>query len=174
MTHHRFRCFSPSWRWHRYYAYAYGGNGRYEEDERERTRERMRERFSDAYYEHRRGRGRHHGAGVGVRRPLRYLTYQLDLDESQRRRIARVLDDVKTAREQTSLDERKTLSAVADLVTGESVSADALSEALAPRTASMQALHEVIAEALREIAATLDPDQREEFAYLLRSDAFKI
>ena len=42
--------------------------------------------------------GRHRGrSGLGVRRPLRYLAYQLDLDEAQRRRVATALDALKTA-----------------------------------------------------------------------------
>ena len=37
-----------------------------------------------------------HGSSFGVRRPLRYLSHKLDLDDSQTRRLAAVLNQLKT------------------------------------------------------------------------------
>ncbi|MFP6836477.1 MAG: hypothetical protein VB948_10280 [Pseudomonadales bacterium] len=116
----------------------------------------------------------HRGSSFGVRRPLRYLSYQLDLDDSQRRRIAAALDRLKIEREQGRLDKKKTVSALAELVTREGVSVDELRTALAPRIESAENLQIAIAQAVQEIAAVLDPDQREEFAHLIRSDALKL
>ena len=116
----------------------------------------------------------HRGGSFGVRRPLRYLSYQLDLDDSQRRRIAAALDRLKIEREQGRLDKKKTVSDLADLVTRDGVSVDELRTALAPRIESAENLQIAIAQAVQEIAAVLDPDQREEFAHLIRSDALRL
>ncbi len=110
----------------------------------------------------------------GVRRPLRYLSYQLDLDEAQRRRIAAALDRLKMEREQGKLDKKKTVSDLADLVTRENVSVDELRKALAPRLESTENLQMAIARAVQEIVAVLDADQREEFAHLLRSGVLNL
>src|SRR6266550_4137964 len=37
-------------------------------------------------------------AAFGVRRPLRFLAFQLGLDEAQTRELARILDELKTVR----------------------------------------------------------------------------
>ena len=114
------------------------------------------------------------GGGYGARRPLRYLSYNLDLDENQVRKIAAVLDGLKMEREQASLDEKKTVSELAKLVTVENVGVDDLRAALAPRVQSTERLQVTIAKGLQEIVDILDVDQRQEFAYLLRSGAFRI
>ncbi len=119
---------------------------------------------------------RSHGRGgsFGARRPLRYLSYQLDLDERQQRSVAGVLDRLKLDREQARLDEQKTVSTMAELVTGDSISVDGFQQALAPRVESARNLQAAIAKTMQELADILDPDQREELAHLLRSGAFKI
>ena len=71
-----------------------------------------------------RHRHSHRGGSFGARRPLRYLSYRLDLDEQQQRTLAAILERLKLDREQAKLDEQKTVSAMADLVTAESVSVD--------------------------------------------------
>jgi Spy/CpxP family protein refolding chaperone len=182
-NHFRYRCFSPMWPMrHMKLAYAYGyaapaddrresGNWRDEEDEGQGNR---------TWYAHRQHRGRRrHGAGsFGVRRPLRYLSYQLDLDESQRRQIAAALDSVKLEREQAELDEKKMLSELADLVDaggGENgLDTDTLKSALSARVRSSEQLQKRTAKALKQIAEVLDPDQRQEFAYLIRTGEFRV
>jgi uncharacterized membrane protein len=109
-----------------------------------------------------------------VRRPLRYLSYQLDLDETQRRKIAVALDAVKVEREQGALDEKKMVGDLADLIANPDVSGESLAQALSVRVRSAEHLQQHIAKALKDIVAVLDPDQREEFAYLLRTGAFRI
>ena len=141
-------------RWSRRYAYASAFN----------------EQAEQPFYE-----SRHHRRGnFGVRRPLRYLSYQLDLDEQQRRRIAAVLDRLKMEREQGKLDEKKTVSELASLVTNETVSVDELRKTLEPRVKSTENLQIAIAKAVQEIVEVLDQDQREEFAYLLRSGVLNL
>jgi len=116
----------------------------------------------------------HGGGSFGARRPLRHLSYRLDLDESQQRVAARVLDQLKMEMEQARLDEKKTVSEVATLVSAEQVDASALEQALAPRVTSAQKLQAAVAAAVNELAGVLDRDQREELAHLLRSGVFRI
>jgi Spy/CpxP family protein refolding chaperone len=134
------------------------------------------DRGASIWYAHRqhRHRGKRGSSSFGVRRPLRYLSYQLDLDESQRRRIAALLDSVKTEREQSALDEKKMVAELADLVVKEDVSTDALEDTLSARVRGTRQVQTLIAKALKEISTVLDADQREEFSYLLRSGAFRI
>src|SRR6202000_866410 len=81
------------------------------------------------------GGGRHHGGGddeghdegggfgggpFGVRRPLRFLAYKLELDEKQVGELARVLNELKTERAQAEVDQRRTTAAFADAVGGAS------------------------------------------------------
>jgi len=56
------------------------------------------------------------GSGLGVRRPLRYLAYKLDLDERQVSELAKILSELKTERAQAEVDSRRTMSAFADAV----------------------------------------------------------
>ena len=63
---------------------------------------------------------------------------------------------------------------LADLVAEPELSNDSLKETLSVRVRSAEALQKKIAKALREIVAELDADQRQEFAYLLRTGAFRI
>src|SRR5262245_788574 len=53
--------------------------------------------------------GRDEGGAFGVRRPLRYLAYKLDLREEQTNELARILAELKTERAQAEVDERRTL-----------------------------------------------------------------
>lgn len=109
----------------------------------------------------------HRGAQFGVRRPLRYLGYQLDLSENQMRRMGSVLNAIKNEREQLALDEKRTLSAVADLLTEGVPTLEELNDALALRNTSSEKLQGEIAQALAQIADMLDEDQREQFVGLL-------
>src|SRR5947207_8066435 len=53
-------------------------------------------------------------ATLGVRRPLRFLAFQLGLDETQTREVARILHEHKTVRAQDSIDQRRMSAALAD------------------------------------------------------------
>ena len=172
MKFHRYRCFGPAWPPRYPYGMAYSPT---QPETDNATDPHSEDRGASTWQAHRehRHRGRR-GAGFGVRRPLRYLSYQLDLDESQRRQIAVLLDSVKTEREQAALDEKKMVAELADLVVKEDVSTDALEETLSARVRSTRQVQSLIAKALKEISTVLDADQREEFSYLLRSGAFRI
>ena len=164
MKLHRYRCFGV---WPYRYAYGVAYTAPRDSDDQDGQ--------APPWYAHRehRHRGRR-SASFGVRRPLRYLSYQLDLDESQRRKIAALLHSVKLEREQAALDEKKMVSDLADLVTGPEISSETLKDTLSARVRSAERLQEKTAEVLREIVAVLDPDQTEEFSYLLRTGAFRV
>ena len=144
-------------RWAPGYAHAYAGASHH-------ARKQRVSRHASAYESRRHGRG-----DFGVRRPLRYLTYQLDLDETQTRKVAAILDQLKHEREQAQLDERRTVSDLADLVTNPDLSVDMLKDALAPRVDAAERLQLAVARAVQQMAVVLDPDQRDELAYLLTS-----
>ena len=149
--------------WSRRYAHAFHKEALH----KEACEEAQPEKPCYESRQHRRG-------NFGVRRPLRYLSYQLDLDEQQRRSVAAVLDGLKLEREQGKLDEKRTVTELAALVTREELSVDELRRTLAPRVQSAENLQIVIAKAVQEIVAILDVDQREEFAHLLRSGAVNL
>src|SRR5262245_54935957 len=58
------------------------------------------------------------GGAFGVRRPLRFLAYKLQLDERQVAELARILSDLKTERAQAHVDERRTTAAFAEAIAG--------------------------------------------------------
>ena len=157
-------------RWSSRYAYAFAGNGS--------RFNRSSKSANPTGHESRRHTGprgsRHSGGGFGVRRPLRYLAYHLDLDDGQTRRIAAIFDRLKIEREQASVDESRTITNVASLVTNPNVSVDMLTTALAPRVASAEQLQLATARAIQDIVSELDAEQREDFAYLLNSKTFVI
>src|SRR5262249_37821882 len=59
------------------------------------------------------------GGSFGVRRPLRFLAYKLELDEAQVTELAKILNELKTERAQAAVDPRRTTAAFADAVTAE-------------------------------------------------------
>src|SRR5579862_1354661 len=67
------------------------------------------------------GEGDDFGAGsLGVRRPLRFLAFKLDLEDAQVTELAAILSELKTERAQSVVDQRRTTSALADAVAAES------------------------------------------------------
>jgi Spy/CpxP family protein refolding chaperone len=128
---------------------------------------------------HRSGAQDDEGAGVGfgsfgVRRPLRFLAYRLELREEQVAELAKVLAELKTERAQASVDNRRTLSGLADAVGGDSFDAAKASEAGKARSESAERLARAVTAALEKIHALLDPEQRKQFAYLIRTGAIGI
>lgn len=122
-----------------------------------------------------RGHHRHGGsASFGVRRPLRYLSYQLDLDDSQTRKVAGILNRLKTEREQAALDQKRTVSSLADLLTGEEPLDEELRTALEPRLKSAERLQREVGNAIKEMYRVLDQDQRLRLADLLTSGSIAI
>jgi Spy/CpxP family protein refolding chaperone len=114
------------------------------------------------------------GGGFGVRRPLRFLAHQLSLDDRQIAELARILDELKTERAQAEVDRRRTVSAFADALAGETFDTAKATEGGELRVKSADRLRNAVLKALREIHAMLTPDQRLKLAYLIRTATLTI
>jgi Spy/CpxP family protein refolding chaperone len=110
----------------------------------------------------------------GVRRPLRFLAHKLDLDEAQVTELARILNDLKTERAQAAVDHRRSTSAIADAVAGEALDETKLGAAVTERVKTAERLRDAVVRAIGRIHAVLQPDQRERFAYLIRTGVLSI
>lgn len=124
------------------------------------------------------GRRRHglfsHGHGFGVRRPLRFLGHRLGLDDEQIGSLARILDGLKTERAQAAVDERRSSSAIADLLTSEEFSDEAATAVVEARVASAQTLAESLTGALKEVHGILNEGQRRKLATLIRGGVLSV
>ena len=114
------------------------------------------------------------GGAFGVRRPLRFLAYKLNLSEEQVGELAKILDELKTERAQAAVDDRRTVAAFAD-----AIGIDQFDEAKAReggdlRTRSAERLREAVVKALGRIHALLDSAQRAQLAYLIRTGVLSI
>jgi Spy/CpxP family protein refolding chaperone len=127
------------------------------------------------------GHGPHHGGGggdefggFGVRRPLRFLAYKLELEEPQVTELATILSELKTERAQAAVDQRRTTSSLADAVAGEAFDEAKARVAADERTKSNERVQAAVVKALGRIHALLKPEQRAKLAYLLRTGALSI
>lgn len=109
------------------------------------------------------------GGGFGVRRPLRFLAYKLELDEKQVAELAKILGELKTERAQAAVDDRRCLADFAEALSGEAFDASRAAAAGERRVASAAKLRDAVAAALSRIHAILNPDQRARLAYLIRT-----
>lgn len=110
------------------------------------------------------------GSGAfGVRRPLRFLAYKLELDQRQVGEMAKILDELKTERAQAEVDRRRTLSALADAVSGDAFDQVRAQEAAQLRVATAERLRDAVTKALARIHALLAKEQRERLGYLIRT-----
>ncbi|MBT8442604.1 MAG: hypothetical protein KJO76_09485 [Gammaproteobacteria bacterium] len=110
----------------------------------------------------------------GIRRPLRHLTWKLDLDESQVREMADVLARLKNARSQARVDREGSVNDLAQAFGSEGFDDDRAAEAIERRKSSVGGQEDSVLEALRRIHEILDVDQRAEFAYQLRSGSIEL
>jgi Spy/CpxP family protein refolding chaperone len=110
----------------------------------------------------------------GVRRPLRFLSHKLDLDEKQAAAVARILDELKTERALAAVDDRRTTSGFASAIEGGTFDSAAASQAAERRVESAKRLRDAVVKALGEIHGVLDAEQRETFAYLIRTGVLSI
>ena len=105
----------------------------------------------------------------GVRRPLRFLSYKLDLDEEQVTKMATILDELKTERAQAAVDERRTLAAFAESLGAETFEVAKANNGREIRLNSSKLVADAVVNALTKIHQILKPEQRERLAYLIRS-----
>jgi len=113
-------------------------------------------------------------AGFGIRRPLRFLAHRLDLTEKQITDLARILDDLKIERAQAEVDDRRALADFADSVAGETFDDAKAAVAGDRRIQSATKVRDTLTTALRQIHALLNPEQRERFAYMIRTGVLSI
>ncbi|MEO8211855.1 MAG: Spy/CpxP family protein refolding chaperone [Myxococcales bacterium] len=114
------------------------------------------------------------GGPFGVRRPLRFIAYKLDLDDKQIAALARILDELKTERAQAEVDRRRTVSAFADAVSEDAFDTNRATEGARLRVASAERLRDAVLKALQQIHAMLDAEQRGKLAYLIRTGTLLI
>ena len=115
------------------------------------------------------GGGGSGAGGFGVRRPLRFLAYKLELDEKQVAELARLLDEVKTERAQAEVDDRRTLAEFADALAADTFDAAKANAGGERRVASGARLRDTVIRFLQQIHAILNPQQRARLAYLIRT-----
>src|SRR5207248_627720 len=84
------------------------------------------------------------GGAFGVRRPLRFLAYRLQLEDAQVAELATILNELKTERAQAAVDERRTLTAFADAISGDTFDQARAGEAAATRAQSASRLQESV------------------------------
>jgi len=107
--------------------------------------------------------------GFGVRRPLRFLAWKLDLEPRQVAELAAILNDLKTERAQAAVDDRRALGLLAEAAAGESFDAGKAEQATRLRNESGERVQRKVLESLSRIHALLETGQRERLAYLLRT-----
>jgi Spy/CpxP family protein refolding chaperone len=120
-------------------------------------------------FEHHHYPGEFGGRGLGVRRPLRFLVWKLGLDERQTAELAAVLNDLKTERAQSEVDDRRALALLADAAQGETYDQAKADEAARLRTQSAERLQRKVVDSLGRIHVLLGVEQRARLAYLLRT-----
>lgn len=114
------------------------------------------------------------GGAFGVRRPLRFLAYKLNLSEQQVGELAKILDELKTERAQAAVDDRRTSAAFADALGLDVFSEEKAKEGGALRVKSAERLRDAVVRALARIHAVLDSGQRAQLAYLIRTGVLSI
>jgi len=114
------------------------------------------------------------GGPFGVRRPLRFLAYKLELDDGQVTELARILSDLKTERAQAAVDHRRTTAGFADSMGGDTFDAAKVSEIAEERVRTAAHFRDAVVKALGKIHGILKPEQRERLAYLIRTGALSI
>ena len=134
--------------WHRFDpAYTCGSAGGASERWAERMEERAR-RFAQRFEED----GLFGAAGLGVRRPLRFLAYRLDLTDEQSSRLARVLERLKLERAQAALDLRRAAADLADAVEAERFERGVVETAGQRRAEAARRVEEAVARRARRAA----------------------
>jgi Spy/CpxP family protein refolding chaperone len=114
------------------------------------------------------------GGAFGVRRPLRFLAYKLELEDAQVSELAAILSDLKTERAQAAVDDRRTTAGFADSIAKDAFDATKVAEIADERVKTAARLRDAVVKALGRIHAMLKPDQREKLAYLIRTGALSI
>jgi hypothetical protein len=163
--HHQHR------QWSRHFrraAYAYGcdpaASERWAEDIAKQA-QRFAHRFEEELFG---------GTGLGVRRPLRFLAWRLELSDEQTAQLARILERLKLERAQAALDQRRAAADLADVIEGAEFARARVDAAGELRAAAARRIEAAVGKALEELHALLEPDQRAHLAELIRTGAIRI
>jgi Spy/CpxP family protein refolding chaperone len=161
--------FIPRWRSQRCESRARAGAGYGEAEPRGWHRG-----FASAAGEEESGQFGFGGGAFGVRRPLRFLAYKLELEEAQVAELAKILDEIKTERAQAAVDHRRALSAFAEAISGGTFDEARAGAGAKLRVDSAERLRNAVVAALGRLHALLTPDQRSRLAYLIRTGTLTI
>ena len=113
--------------------------------------------------------GEDFAAGFGVRRPLRFLAWKLELSEPQVARFAAIINELKTERAQAAVDDRRALTLLAEAAGGETFDAARAAEATKLRVSSATRLQQRVTDSLAAMHAVLEAEQRARLATLLQT-----
>ena len=114
------------------------------------------------------------GGSFGVRRPLRFLAYKLDLADAQVAELARILDEIKTERAQAAVDHRRAISVFAEAIESSGFDEAKADAGASIRVQSADRLRAAVVKALGRLHQVLDEDQRKKLAYLIRTGTLSI
>lgn len=114
------------------------------------------------------------GAPFGVRRPLRFLAFKLELDDAQVTTLATILNDLKTERAQAAVDQRRRITLIAEALETPQLDVAKLDEAGKLQVESAERLRDAVKRALERIHALANEEQRKKLAYLLRTGGLSI
>lgn len=114
------------------------------------------------------------GAVFGVRRPLRFLVHKLELDEAQAAQLAKLLDELRIEHAQAAVDARRATATLADAVERDTLDAAKLAEAAGTRVKTAERLRDAVAQQVTRMHALLEPGQRQNLAFLIRSGALEL
>jgi len=114
------------------------------------------------------------GGPFGVRRPLRFLAWKLELDEPQVAKLGAILDELKTERAQAAVDDRRATSALAEAMTADPLDEARIASIAAERAKSAERLQTALAKSLCKIHATLSEEQRKRLSHLIRTGVISI
>ena len=114
------------------------------------------------------------GGAFGVRRPLRFLAWKLDLDEKQVAQVAKVLAEMKNERAQAEVDARRAATMLADLAAAADFDQAKAKEAADQRVRSAERVRDALVRTLAQLHAILAPEQREKLAYLIRTGTLQL
>ena len=125
--------------------------------------------------------GRHHGedvvfgaGGLGVRRPLRYLTWKLDLSEEQVATVAKILERLKIEQAQAGVDLRRAASELAEAMEENEFGRARAEAAREQRLGAAGRVQEAVSATLESLHGMLDAEQRAELATLIRTGSIRL
>jgi Spy/CpxP family protein refolding chaperone len=114
------------------------------------------------------------GSSFGVRRPLRFLAWKLELEEKQVAELARILAEMKTERAQAEVDARRAAAVLADLAAAAEFDQAKAKEAADLKVRSAERVRDALVQTLARLHAILTPEQREKLAYLIRTGTLQL